>query len=89
MKRFFCGLFLFALGFGKGFVGGECDSFKLQETRVETVSNPKTPVPPVGHRKRLVFKEELSIGMKEGDERYMLVVSNDVRNFGAIISLFS
>jgi outer membrane protein assembly factor BamB len=28
-------------------------------------------VPPVGKRKSLVFKEELSIGQKEGDENYM------------------
>lgn len=28
-------------------------------------------MPPAGQRKRLVFKEELSIGQKEGDENYM------------------
>ena len=42
-----------------------------QQTEVEVISNPKTPVPPPGQRKRLVFKEDLSIGEKEGDENYM------------------
>lgn len=42
-----------------------------QQAALEVISNPKIPVPPAGGRKRLVFKEELSIGLKEGDENYM------------------
>jgi len=35
---------------------------------VMVVSNPKTPIPKNGLNKRIVFKEELSIGVIEGDE---------------------
>ncbi len=35
------------------------------------VANPKDPVPPAGQRKRIVFKEELTIGAAEGDENYL------------------
>ncbi|MFZ2054670.1 MAG: 6-bladed beta-propeller [Candidatus Aminicenantales bacterium] len=35
------------------------------------ISNPKTPVPPPGQRKKLIFKEELTIGQVEGDDHYM------------------
>lgn len=35
------------------------------------VSNPKTPTPKNGIPMRVVFKEELSIGVVEGDEQYM------------------
>ena len=37
----------------------------------ETISNPKSPVPAEGSRKRLVFSHELTIGAEEGDENYM------------------
>ena len=36
-----------------------------QKPEVKIISNPKTPVPPAGQRKKLVFKEELSIGQKD------------------------
>jgi hypothetical protein len=39
-----------------------------QDHDVPIISNPKTPVPPPGSRKMLVFKEELSIGPIEGEE---------------------
>lgn len=38
---------------------------------VEVVSNPKHPIPKDGVRKRIVFEEDLSIGVVEGDENYM------------------
>jgi hypothetical protein len=42
-----------------------------QEAGVQVISNPKSPRPPDGKRKRILFKEELSIGVAEGDENYM------------------
>jgi len=47
-----------------------------QQNGVTIISNPKTPRPENGIPIRLVFKEELSIGVKEGDENYMF--GNDV-----------
>lgn len=43
----------------------------VKSSEVEIVLNPKTPVPKPGKRKRLVFSEELTIGVSEGDEHYM------------------
>jgi len=43
---------------------------------VKIISNPKTPSPKNGVKIRIVFKEELSIGVEEGDENYMF--GNDV-----------
>ncbi len=37
----------------------------------EVISNPKYPNPKDGRKKKIVFKEELSIGVVEGDENYM------------------
>lgn len=48
----------------------------LQKTSVAVVSNPRSPIPRAGKRKRIAFKEELRIGQREGDENYM---------FGSII----
>ena len=42
-----------------------------QQNGVTIISNPKTPQPVNGIPIRLVFKEELSIGVEEGDEEYM------------------
>jgi len=42
-----------------------------QQQEVKLISNPKEPVPPPGQRKKLVFKEELTIGQVEGDDHYM------------------
>lgn len=42
-----------------------------QNFEVEVISNPKTPMPPPGQRKEIVFKEELVIGQAEGDDHYM------------------
>jgi hypothetical protein len=72
MKKLFCCLFLLFLGFSKE-LNGSCFELPLpQRAPVETLSNPDTPVPPAGKRKKLVFEEELSIGQTEGDENYML-----------------
>ncbi len=65
-------LVLFLLTSGLALLGARSGPGGTQQTAVEIISNPKTPVPPAGGRKRLVFKEELSIGLKEGDENYML-----------------
>jgi len=42
-----------------------------QEAAVQVISNPKSPRPPDGKRKRIHFKEELTIGVVEGDENYV------------------
>lgn len=60
-----------SLGAGQEFLGAHSIPINLQKADVEVISNPKTPVPPPGQRKKIVFKEELSIGEKEGDENYM------------------
>jgi hypothetical protein len=46
--------------------------FKIEKQGdVTIVSNPKKPIPKNGLKKRIVFKEELSIGEIEGDDNYM------------------
>jgi len=70
-RIYVCSLVLFLLGLGQAFLGALFVPPDFQTAEVEVISNPKTPVPPVGKRKSLVFKEELSIGQKEGDENYM------------------
>lgn len=47
-----------------------------RQNGVAIISNPKTPRPENGIPIRIVFTEELSIGVKEGDENYMF--GNDV-----------
>ena len=42
-----------------------------QQPEAQVISNPKSPRPPDGKRKRILFKEELTIGAVEGDENYM------------------
>jgi hypothetical protein len=42
-----------------------------QEAGVTVITNPNSPKPPDGKRKRVLFKEELTIGVAEGDENYM------------------
>jgi hypothetical protein len=66
-----CGLAVFAIGLGQALLGVASGPLPPQKPDVEVVSNPKTPVPPAGKRTRLVLKEELSIGVREGDEKYM------------------
>jgi len=48
------------------------DKITIQkEGDVEVISNPKRPIPENGLKKRLVFEEDLSIGVAEGEENYM------------------
>jgi hypothetical protein len=52
-------------------------SINLQDFKdVKVISNPKTPSPKDGIKIRILFEEELSIGVEEGDENYMF--GNDV-----------
>jgi len=37
----------------------------------DVISNPKNPILRDGSKKKIVFKEELSIGFVEGDDNYM------------------
>jgi hypothetical protein len=39
------------------------------------VANPKEPIPPSGQRTKVVFREELTIGVAEGDDNYMFGTS--------------
>jgi hypothetical protein len=41
------------------------------QTGIPVVANPKVLASPDGRQRHLVFKEDLSIGVKEGDENYM------------------
>ena len=65
------GLTFLLIGLGTAFIAARPAPPGSQNAGVEVISNPKTPVPPPGRRKRLVFKEDLSIGLREGDEKYM------------------
>lgn len=48
------------------------DLLNIQSSEeVKIISNPKTPSPKNGVKIRIVFEEELSIGVEEGDENYM------------------
>jgi hypothetical protein len=53
------------------------------------VSNPSEPVPAKSRRQRIVFKEDLTIGVAEGDENYMFGKSVQVTadEKGAIYAL--
>jgi hypothetical protein len=62
------GLAFLIIGFGPESPAAFPAPAQNQKPAVQVISNPKTPVPPPGARKRLVFSEELSIGQKEGDE---------------------
>jgi len=47
-------------------------SIDLQDLKdVKVISNPKTPKPKDRFKLRIIFEEELSIGVEEGDENYM------------------
>ena len=70
-RIYVCSLVLFLLGLGHAFLRALPVPTDSQKAEVEVISNPKMPVPPVGKRKSLVFKEDLSIGKKEGEENYM------------------
>lgn len=44
-----------------------------KEDGVTVIYNPKTPAPPPGTPTRLILKEDLTIGEKEGKEEYMFI----------------
>ncbi|MGB2765134.1 MAG: hypothetical protein WBC20_12055 [Candidatus Aminicenantaceae bacterium] len=66
----FCAVFL-STCFSKGSYAQEKQKIKKVEN-VVVISNPKTPIQKNGLKKRIVFKEELSIGSIEGDENYII-----------------
>jgi len=49
-----------------------------QNEKAAVISNPGEPTYPAGKRVRLVFKEELTIGLEEGDENFMFGGSVEV-----------
>lgn len=49
-----------------------------QENGITVVSNPKTPAPPPDTPVKLVLKEDFTIGVKEGDEKYMFLSARDI-----------
>jgi len=56
------------------FLGGVSGEWRVAGEQIEKpviISNPKDPVPPPGERTKIAFREELSIGVEEGDENYM------------------
>ena len=56
------------------FLGGVSGEWRVaggQTGKPVIISNPKDPVPPPGQRTKIAFREELSIGVEEGDENYM------------------
>ncbi len=63
-------VFLFLIFPSHGVLGQEPLSNQSSE-EVKIISNPKTPSPKDGLKLRIVFEEELSIGVEEGDENYM------------------
>ena len=62
-----------------------------KEKGVTVVTNPKEPAPSPGTPVKLVIKEELSIGKKQGDQNYMFLSARalDVDNSGNIYVLDS
>ena len=62
------GLALFLFGLGQVILCGSSVAPDPQEPGMEIVANPKVPKNP---SMRVVFKEDLTIGIKEGDENYM------------------
>jgi hypothetical protein len=62
------GLGAFLFGLGQVILGGWSAAPEPQEQEVEVHANPKVPKNP---SMRVVFKEDLTIGIKEGDENYM------------------
>ncbi len=67
---FFSFVFLFSV-FSNHQAFGEDPLNNQSPEEVKIISNPKTPSPKDGIKIRIVFEEELSIGVEEGDENYM------------------
>ena len=66
-----CALFILGSHFGLSGLKHEIVTKEQDVKNVIVVSNPKEPNPKDGKKKRIVFKEELSLGEVEGDENYM------------------
>jgi hypothetical protein len=66
---FFCATFV--MNYFSFPVFAQKDFKIVKEGDVIIVSNPKKPIPKNGLKKRIVFKEDLSIGVIEGEENYM------------------
>ena len=49
-----------------------------KENGVIVVYNPKKPAPPPGALVKLVLKEDFTIGVKEGDEKHMILEARDM-----------
>jgi len=63
------------LMFSLGRVAGEQPAAGGQSGKPVVVSNPRDPIPPPGQRTKIAFREELTIGVAEGDENYMFGAS--------------
>jgi hypothetical protein len=74
IKYFLPIIFILTFGFANFFqieaLSGETTAVKKSD-EVITVTNPKTPAYKKDTKMRMVFEEELSIGVAEGDENYM------------------
>ncbi len=74
MKRIgpmWASLVVLALTVGAGGFSAGTDSQTGPPAAPRIVNNPKEPALPPGQRKKIVFKEELTIGQAEGDEHYL------------------
>ena len=67
---FFSFVFLFFVFSNHMAFGSELVNIQGSE-EVKIISNPKTTSPKDGKKIRIVFEEELPIGVEEGDENYM------------------
>jgi len=66
---FFCVFFILVILLSIGYTQEKLIIHK--EGDIQVTSNPKHPIPKDGIKKRIVFEEDLSIGIVEGDENYM------------------
>ena len=70
-------LFIFCSLFITGLLHGEEVKIK-KEKGITVVYNPKKPAPPPGEPSQLILKEDLTIGLKEGQEDYILLQPVDL-----------
>jgi 6-bladed beta-propeller len=74
MKRIrpmWASLVVLALAMETGAFSAGADPQTGPSSAPRIVNNPKEPVLPPGQRKKIVFREELTIGQAEGDENYL------------------
>lgn len=65
IKRFIAMAFILLL------LGGTISAVLAQKIEIPIINNPKSLTVPIVRQGQLVFKEDLSIGLREGDENYM------------------